>query len=174
MKPAHKIGAVAAGYFAAFLLASAAVAIRLVFTGGPDAQAASGMYAFGDLALFVAVFGLAGLVPTGAAMFFLSPYRYFWVAISSVGFLLAVIGVAAAVLFAFGRGSPTTSTLGMMAGFSVSVILASPIIAPIFLIAGLLSPHKAPRLAFLTAALLEVATFAYAVYIWFGKPGTVP
>jgi hypothetical protein len=132
------------------------------------------MYAFGDLALFVAVFGLAGLLPTGAAMFFLSPYRYFWVAISGAGFLFAVIGVAAAVLFAFGRDSPTTSALGMMAGFSVSVILASPMIAPTFLIAGLLSPHKAPRLALLTAALLEAAIFAYATYIWYGKSGAAP
>jgi hypothetical protein len=171
MKPALKVGAVAAGYFAAFVLASVAVAIRVANTSGPDAQAASGMYAFGDSVLFVAVFGLAGLLPTGAALFFLRPYRSFWVAISSAGLLVALIGVGAATLFAFGRGIPTTSALGMMAGLSVLVILAAPLSALAFLMAALLSPHNAPRLAFLGAALLEAAVVAYAGYIWFSRSG---
>jgi hypothetical protein len=64
---------VTAGYVAAFLMASAAVAIRVASTSGPDAQASSGMYAFGDALLFVAVCGVAALVPTGVALFFLRP-----------------------------------------------------------------------------------------------------
>jgi hypothetical protein len=167
MKPALKVGVVTAGYLAAFLIAAAAVAIRLSETSGPDAQAAGGMYAFGDLALFVAVFGLAGLLPTGAALFFLRPYRPFWVAISGVGVLVALIGVAAAILFAFGRASPATSTIGMMAGLSVLAILASPLLALAFFVAALLSPHNAPRRALLSAALLEAAIVVYAGYIWF-------
>lgn len=68
MKPFLKSGVVAVGYIAAFLIASAAVGVRLANTSGPDAQASSGMYAFGDALLFVAVFGVAALVPTGAAL----------------------------------------------------------------------------------------------------------
>ncbi len=68
MKPFPKVGLVAAGCIVSFLLASAAVAIRVANTSGPDAQAASGMYAGGDAMLFVAVFGFAGLVPTAGAL----------------------------------------------------------------------------------------------------------
>ena len=42
---------VLAGYFVAFALASITVAVRIA-TSGPDAQASSGMYAFGDSLLF--------------------------------------------------------------------------------------------------------------------------
>src|SRR5882762_1425840 len=94
---------VAVGYIAAFLVASAAVAIRLANTSGPDAQASSGMYAFGDAVLFVAVFGVAALVPTGAALFFLRPYRSFWTVISALGLGIAVTGFAAVAACAIGR-----------------------------------------------------------------------
>ena len=97
MKPIFKVALVAGGYVAAFLMASAVVAIRVANTSGPDAQAASGMYAFGDAFLFVAVFGVAALVPTGAALFFLRPYRRFWIVLSALGLAVAVTGIAAAV-----------------------------------------------------------------------------
>jgi hypothetical protein len=43
LKPFTKVAVVAGGYIAAFLVASAAVAIRMATTSGPDAQASSGM-----------------------------------------------------------------------------------------------------------------------------------
>ena len=48
MKPSLKVAVVAGGYIVAFLMASAVVAIRVANTSGPDAQASSGMYTFGD------------------------------------------------------------------------------------------------------------------------------
>jgi hypothetical protein len=71
---AGKIGTVLIGYVIAILIAGAAVAIQVATTNGPDAQASSGMYAFGDAMLFVAIFGLCSLVPTVMALFFLRPY----------------------------------------------------------------------------------------------------
>ena len=65
-----KAGIVIAGYFAAFVIASAAVALRIATTNPAEAAAASGMYAFGDLMLFAGVFGIVALLPTGAALFF--------------------------------------------------------------------------------------------------------
>jgi hypothetical protein len=41
------------------------------FTQGSIAQASSGMYAFGDLILFIGVFGVLALIPTGLAAYFL-------------------------------------------------------------------------------------------------------
>jgi len=103
MKPFPRVAVLAGGYIVAFLMASAAVAIRVANTSGPDAQASSGMYAFGDALLFVAVFGVSALVPTAAALFFLRPYRHFWTVLSALGLAVAVTGVMAAILFAVGR-----------------------------------------------------------------------
>jgi hypothetical protein len=118
MKPFLKVGVVAGGYMAALIVASAAVGIRLASTSGPDAQASSGMYAFGDALLFVAVFGVAALVPTGAALFFLRPYRHFWTVLSAFGLGIAVTGLAAAILFAIGRHA-APSPIATWAGLSV-------------------------------------------------------
>src|SRR5205085_911299 len=71
MKPILKVAIVAGGYLLAFLMASAAVALHAALTRESGAQASGGMSAFGDLVLFVAVFGAVALVPTSAAAFFL-------------------------------------------------------------------------------------------------------
>lgn len=70
-----KVAIVAGGYVLAFALASAAVALHAALSNDAGAQAPGGMSAFGDLVLFVAVFGTVGLVPTGAAFFFLLPKK---------------------------------------------------------------------------------------------------
>jgi hypothetical protein len=71
MKPVLKVAIVAGGYLLALVLASAAVALHAALTSESGAQTSGGMSAFGDLVLFVAVFGVVALVPTGAAFFFL-------------------------------------------------------------------------------------------------------
>jgi hypothetical protein len=76
MKPALKVAVVAGGYLFAVLMGFSAVALHAALTGESGAQASGGMAAFGDLVLFVAVFGAFALVPTGAAfLFFLSKKR---------------------------------------------------------------------------------------------------
>ena len=166
MKPVLKGGLVAVGYAAAILIASAAVAIRVATTSGPDAQASSGMYAFGDALLFVAVFGVSALVPTGAALFFLRPYRHFWVALSALSLWVAVTGVSAATLFAIGRHAGP-SPLARWADFFVLRILVAPLLALAFLVSALMSPYRYPRLAFFAATVTEVAVSAYGGSVWF-------
>ncbi len=165
-KPFLKVGVVAAGYIAAFLVASAAVAIRFANTSGPDAQAASGMYAFGDVVLFVAVFGVAALVPTGAALFFLRPYRPFWTVISAFGLSIAVTGLAAVAAFAIGRHA-APSPLATWAAFSVLRILVAPLLALTFLVCAVFSPYRFPRCALLAGTVMEAAVSAYGGLIWF-------
>ena len=157
---------VAGGYIAAFLIASAAVAVRVANTRGPEAQASSGMYAAGDAFLFVAVFGVSALVPTGAALFFLRPYRHVWTVLSALGLAVAVTGVSAAILFAVGRHAGP-SPLATLAGLSVLRILAAPLLALTFLVCTILSPHRSPRFAFLAATLMEAAASAYGGWVWF-------
>jgi hypothetical protein len=166
MRPFLKVGVVAVGYIAALLIASAAVGIRLATTSGPDAQASSGMYAFGDAMLFVAVFGGAALVPAGAALFFLRPYRHFWTVLSAFSLGVAVTGLTAAALFAIGRHA-APSPLATWAGFSVLRILVAPLLALTFLVCTVLSPYRFPRLAFLVATVMEAAVSAYGGFVWF-------
>ena len=166
MRPAHRIGLVAAGYVGALLMASAAIAIRVASTNGPNAQASSGMYAFGDALLFVAVFGVSALVPTGAALFFLKPYRHFWTVLSALGLAVAVTGVTAAALFAVGRHA-APSPLATWATLSVLRILLAPILALTFLVCAVFSPYRSSRFAFLAATLMEAAASAYGGFVWF-------
>jgi hypothetical protein len=166
MKRSFKISAVAAGYVAALIIACVAVSIRVANTAGPDAQASSGMYAFGDAVLFVAVFGVSALVPTVAVLFFLRPYRRFWTVLGTLGIGVALTGVTAATLFAVGRHSPP-SPLATWAGLSVLRILLAPLLALTFLVCAAVSPGRFPRVAFSAATILEAAVSAYGGYVWF-------
>jgi len=166
MKPFLKVAVAAGGYVAAFLIASAVVAIRIANTSGPDAQAASGMYAAGDALLFAAVFGVCALVPTGAALFFLRPYRRFWIVLSALGLAVAFTGVTAAILFAVGRHA-IASPLATWAGFSVLRILIAPLLALTFLVCTIFSPYRSPRVTLLAATVMEGAVSAYGGAVWF-------
>jgi hypothetical protein len=164
--PAVKISVVAVGYVAAIIVAFAAVAIRIAYTSGPDGQAASGMYAFGDALLFIAVFGVTALIPTGAALFFLRPYRAFWHVISGLALAVAVTSIVAAALYASGRDTVAPSPLASWAALSVLRILIAPLLALTFLVSALLSPDRTSRLALLAATVMEAAVGAYAGFVW--------
>lgn len=77
-----KIGIILAGYGSALFGAFAVSYIRAENTPAP---VSSGMYAFGDSILFLGVFGLLALVPTGLLLFFLRPFAKFWIALASCG-----------------------------------------------------------------------------------------
>lgn len=166
MRSSLKVTVVAGGYAAAFLAASAAFAIRMAATRG-DPQAAGGMFAFGDSVVFVAVFGVLALLPTGAALYFLRPYRRFWMLLSFLCLALAVTGLAAAILYAVGRHAMPPSPLAMWAGLSVLRILVAPLLALAFLVCALITPYRSPRLAFLAATAIEAALTACLGAVWF-------
>ena len=71
MRGYAKAAIVGGGYVVAFAIAWAAVALHMATTNQAEASAASGMYAFGDTILFIGVFGLVALIPTGVAVFFM-------------------------------------------------------------------------------------------------------
>lgn len=165
MKPVVKISVVVAGYVVALLLASMVVAAH-VRTSGPEAQAAGGMYAFGDSLLFLGVFGAAAVIPTGAALFFLRPYPAFWNATSRLSLVVAVTSVVAACLYAFGRHAALSSPFAMWAELSVLRMLMAPLLALTFLVFTALSPSRTSRLAFLAATVMEASVIAYAAVVW--------
>jgi hypothetical protein len=165
MKQSVKIGIVAGGFAAALLIAVAVVAFHIALTSGPTAQASSGMYAFGDLVLFVAVFCVVSLAPTAAALFFLRSRRRFWTVLSVSGCAIAVTGLVAVGLFATGRNE-VASPLATWAGYSILRILAAPLLAFVFMLCAIMTPERLPRLALLVATLMEAAVSAYAVFVW--------
>ena len=71
MSTLTKLGLVAGGYVAACLLASGLVYVYQLLTDNAATQASSGMYAFGDVLLFIGVFGSLALIPTGLGLYFL-------------------------------------------------------------------------------------------------------
>ena len=71
MKPLIKVVIVLGGYLLAVIAARAAVALNMARLRALPDPPSDGMSAFGDLVLFVFVFGVLALLPTGAALFFL-------------------------------------------------------------------------------------------------------
>ena len=161
-----KVGGVSLGYLAAFVVASAAVAVRVAATSGPDAQAASGMYAFGDAVLFVFVFGVGALVPTGAALYFLRSHRGVWTAVSVVTLAIATTGIAAVILYVVGR-TAVDSALATWSQATPLRMLLAPVLTPVFLVCTALAPDPRFRLTCLAATVMEAAVGAYVGIVWF-------
>ena len=166
-RPAVKVGVIAAGYVAAVLIAAAAVGVRVALTSGPDAQASSGMYAFGDALLFIAVFGVVALAPTAAALFLLRPYRRVWTALGICSLAVAVTGLAAVALFAIGRHAVAPAPLATWAGLSVLRILVAPLLALASFVCAVLAPHRFARWALLAMSATESTVSAYGGLVWF-------
>ena len=66
-----KFGMVIGGYVVACIVASAAAYINQLLTPDAAGQASAGMSAFSDLLLFIGLFGILALFPTGLALYFL-------------------------------------------------------------------------------------------------------
>lgn len=71
MSRLKKLGLVIGGYVGACLFAGGVVYVYQLLTDNAVSQASSGMYAFGDLMLFLGIFGMLALLPTGLALYFL-------------------------------------------------------------------------------------------------------
>ena len=67
-----KFGLLIVGYVAACLIAGGAVYVNQLFTNNATSQATAGMSAFGDLILFIVIFGVLALFPTSFALYFLT------------------------------------------------------------------------------------------------------
>lgn len=166
MRPLVKVGLVVTGYVVAFV-AAAVVAIHVAATSGPYRQGAGGMYGFGDDLLFLAVFGLAAVPPTSAVLFFLRPYRAFWLVLSVVALSIASTGLAALIVYVAPRTDDVRSILHTISALSPLRVLVAPLFALTFLLSCLFAPNRSSRVALLVATVIEAAVFAYVASIWF-------
>ena len=165
MKPIAKVGLVLAGYVAAGMIATAVVAAYIATTNSPDRQTYGAMYDFGDSLLFLAVFGAAASVPSGAALFFLRPYPRFWQAISVAALAIAVTGILAVIDFLLARHAAAGPTVSIWPALATLRILIAPLFALSFLVAGWFAQERAFRVRLLRAGMVEGVVFAVYVLI---------
>jgi hypothetical protein len=165
MRTFAKVGLVALGYVAAFAIAWPVVGIYVASTSNVDRQ--GGMSAFGDSLLFLAVFGLAAVPATGAALFFLRTRPAFWVTLSVVSLVVASTCLAAGLTYVAATASDSGSLVHFWSGFAVLRILVAPLFALFFLVAGLFAPNRSARICLVAAGTVEVAVFAAAAFtLW--------
>jgi hypothetical protein len=163
MKRSTKFLIVGAGYGAALLIAWAAVALYVVATAGPDRQNSAGMFAFGDSIFFLAVFGIAAVPATCAALFFLRPVRAFW-QIAAVGSLvIAATAIVVLLDYLLPRGSGGASLLGTISIFSPIRVLLAPLFGLAFFVSLFFAPTRSSRAALLGATLIEAGVFIWVV-----------
>jgi hypothetical protein len=166
MKPSSKLISVVVGYAIALVTAAVVVSIYVAATDGPDRQSSGGMYAFGDSTLFLGVFGLASIPATGAALFFLRPYRLFW-RIASIGALaVAATGVASLAVYLFYRNEGMASVLGMWSALTPLRFLLAPLFAIAFGLSLLFAPARSFRIAFFCAMAVETVVLAWIACLW--------
>jgi hypothetical protein len=75
LRPAARTVIVAAGYVVTVALTALVLHVYVAVTNTPDRQTSSGMFAFGDSLVFLAVLGVAAVPATGAALYFLRSRR---------------------------------------------------------------------------------------------------
>jgi hypothetical protein len=140
------------------------VRIYIAMTSDVDRQAASGMTAFGDSMLALAVFGIAAIPATGAALYFLRSRRSFWIILTIAAVIVAGTALAALALSVGPlRADARFQSVGMMAPLRV---LVAPLLGLFFLLCALFAPTRTVRLWLAGASAVEVIVFASVVFTW--------
>jgi hypothetical protein len=126
------------------------------------------MYAFGDLLLFVAMFGFGSLLPTGLGLYFLRPFTRFWTVLSIAVFIIAGTSlVAVAVLFAAPPQATGTSGWALASFFAFFRLAGAPLFASAYILAALLAPNRSSRWSLLAATGLEAVVGLSSFVHWF-------
>jgi hypothetical protein len=167
LRPVAKVGLVAAGYAIAIAIAYAVAAARVAATSGPDRQTYAAMFDFGDSLLFLGVFGIAAVPATGAALFFLRPYRAFWFTLTVFALGAAGSGLLTFMDYVAPAVFTARSVRSLMALASLGIFVA-PLFAMLFCLSALFAPHRFARRSLMMAAAVEISLCAYVAFTWFG------
>jgi len=165
MRPLVKVSLVAVGYIGAFAIALAVRTAYIAATSGADRQMYAAMFDFGDDLLFLGVFGVASVVPSATALFFLRPYRRFWRVLSVIAVIAATTAIAALLDARSWRAADARSIAHAWSALASLKILITPLFALGFFVCGVMAPSRIPRLTLLVATAVEVSVFV----LWFGS-----
>ena len=172
MRPLAKVTLVGLGYIGALAIAFGTVSLYIACTNSPERETYAAMFAFGDSLLFLAVFGVAAVIPTSAALFFLRSYRPFWRVLSIAAVAIATTGVVAFFDFLAMRGTDPHSVANVWSTLAVLRVLVSPLFALAFLVSALFAPSHLLRIALLVATTLEAFVSVCYALIWFHPFGS--
>jgi hypothetical protein len=158
-----KVGVVLAGYAAALLVAYVVDYAANYFVThiqkSPDAS--GGMAAFGDMLLFLGVFGVLALIPTALALYYLRPVVKFWSAFPAAALVVAATGPIAALMM--GRHPENPWAMLAVGLFGLLKVLAAPLLGVAFVIFAVIAPTRRSRLFLFAAAGIEFAVCGYAL-----------
>ncbi|MBK7972969.1 MAG: hypothetical protein IPK07_06695 [Deltaproteobacteria bacterium] len=172
MRLVAKLALIVGGYVAAFAVASAVVAVRIALTrNAPDAIASSGMYAGGDLLLFLGVFGAVALVPTGAALLSARAAPWFgpWLGGAAVATALSGTFAWLAYVQPLGRADPR-GWLSIAGALAVLRLLGAPLVASGLAFAALAAPSRGSRRAVMMALAVEALLCLYTGFHFLVAP----
>jgi hypothetical protein len=150
----------------ALAIAFAVVAIYIATTSGTDRQQYAAMFDFGDSILFLAVFVIAAIPATAAALYFLRPYRFFWTMLATGAIVTAATGIAALFGYIFQRSASLNGLAGWLALTPLRILVA-PGFALLFLICAIFTPSRSARIIFFVTTATEVIAFIYVALVWF-------
>ncbi|HVT72406.1 MAG TPA: hypothetical protein VHD61_04665 [Lacunisphaera sp.] len=165
LRPASKIGLVTLGLVVAWAAAWCAMEIRQHLTNGPEAQASSGMYAFGDLVLGVGVFAVIALLPLALALFWLRPMARFWSTAGWVAAAYAATGPVAIIASGWLRSVPPGWLLA-----SDARVGTMPLSALAWAAFAVFAPHARARILLAAACALDAVLFAGVIVFHFLLP----
>lgn len=162
MKVGRKLALFLGSYLLALVIAIATVVLYFQVTSGPDRDASSGMHAFGDSVSFLGIPGAVSLPATCAALFFVRAYRPLWMVLSAVAVGLAATGILDLLaLLTFPVATPD-SWPQFFSLLSPLRILAAPVFAMAFVLAGLLAPVRWSQITVVVTAASEGGIFGLA------------
>ena len=166
MKPLPKLAFIAGGYLAALVIAVVAVALHSLFVDDRLVQASSGMYAFGDLMLFLIVFCGAAIPATVAALWMLRLHPLFRKISAAIATIFTMMGCVSLLIYLGSHSSEASRWIKEWSAAAVLRIVFSPFFSGISFLFGLLTPSRSIRAVFLGCALIEALLFAAVMMVW--------
>jgi hypothetical protein len=153
-----KVAVVLIGYVLAVVAAVFAGYAYEAAVNKPGVDTSGGMYAWGSALQIFTAFGVAALVPTGLALWFIRKSEPAWRVLSRLGLAFAITGpMCGACFIALGNLKGPHPELGLFALIAVFRLIGSPFLAIVFAIAALLAADKTSRWLLWIAAGIEAA-----------------
>jgi len=164
VRPWSKFGVIVVGLMAALALAWVAVVWRDKFSSVPAVEKAGGMYAFGDFALGLAVFGVAALVPAGLGLHWLRPVAAFWTVAARVALGWAVLGMVGAAVW---LAAPSAQGWPELLAFARVGLM--PLTSLGLAVGSFFAPQPRERWILLGVAIADGLMFAVVVLVLLGR-----
>ena len=159
LRPAGRVGLVLGGYLAALVAAVVTTWLHAQLLTAPDHDGSSGMAAFGDMLLFLAVAALASVPPTVLALWYLRSVQWFWWVVGAVSAAFAATAFPALISHFDAQSLPPGHPLASMSAvWSLRLVLA-PLPAFANALAALMAPGWRFRALFLGTMAVEALAF---------------